>query len=139
VPTFADRGCHVVRVTDPYGRNLGFLDRSRCYFFQVAPHLYPRGRMDPVPDPLLLIKCGSAGNRTRTSGSVATRPQRRSMSTRSRKIMFLWSRVRPVVTSLRVGSIPRNTGWLTISRKLTSTSTLCLSHLSVSVAISYVN
>jgi hypothetical protein len=27
VPTFADRGCHVVIVTDPYGRNLGFLDR----------------------------------------------------------------------------------------------------------------
>jgi hypothetical protein len=27
VPTFADRGCHVVSVTDPYGRILGFLDR----------------------------------------------------------------------------------------------------------------
>jgi hypothetical protein len=26
VPTFADRECHVVSVTDPYGRNLGFLD-----------------------------------------------------------------------------------------------------------------
>jgi hypothetical protein len=25
VPTFADRGCHVVSVTDPYGRILGFL------------------------------------------------------------------------------------------------------------------
>jgi CBS-domain-containing membrane protein len=24
VPTFADRGCHVVSVTDPYGRILGF-------------------------------------------------------------------------------------------------------------------
>jgi hypothetical protein len=29
VPTFADRGCHVVSVTDPYGRILGFLVRSR--------------------------------------------------------------------------------------------------------------
>jgi CBS-domain-containing membrane protein len=28
VPTFADRGCHVVNVTDPYGRILGFLDRK---------------------------------------------------------------------------------------------------------------
>jgi hypothetical protein len=27
VPIFADRRCHVVSVTDPYGRNLGFLDR----------------------------------------------------------------------------------------------------------------
>jgi CBS-domain-containing membrane protein len=29
VPTFADRGCHMVSVTDPYGGILGFLDRSR--------------------------------------------------------------------------------------------------------------
>jgi hypothetical protein len=27
--TFADRGFHVVSVTDPYGGNLGFLDWSR--------------------------------------------------------------------------------------------------------------
>jgi hypothetical protein len=27
----ADRGCHVVTVTDPYGRILGFLDRSRYF------------------------------------------------------------------------------------------------------------
>jgi hypothetical protein len=26
VPTLADRRCHVVGVTNPYGRNLGFLD-----------------------------------------------------------------------------------------------------------------
>jgi hypothetical protein len=26
VPTFADRGCHVVSMTDPYGSILGFLD-----------------------------------------------------------------------------------------------------------------
>jgi hypothetical protein len=45
VPTFADRGCHVVRVTDPYGRILGFLD--------------------PFPDPVLLRIPGGAGNRTR--------------------------------------------------------------------------
>jgi hypothetical protein len=28
VPTFSDRGFHLVSVTDPYGLNLGFLDRS---------------------------------------------------------------------------------------------------------------
>jgi hypothetical protein len=38
----ADRGCHVVSVTNPYGRILGFLDRSLYYFFQVAPQLYSR-------------------------------------------------------------------------------------------------
>jgi hypothetical protein len=31
LPTFADIGCHVVSVTDPYGPILGFLDRS-LYF-----------------------------------------------------------------------------------------------------------
>jgi hypothetical protein len=30
VPTFADRGCHVVSVTDRYGRILGFLDPISC-------------------------------------------------------------------------------------------------------------
>jgi CBS-domain-containing membrane protein len=41
LPIFADRGFHVVSVTDPYGRIIGFLDRSRYLFFQVAPQLYP--------------------------------------------------------------------------------------------------
>jgi hypothetical protein len=71
VSTFADRGCHVVSVTDAYNRILGFLDRSRYCFFRIVPQLYSRGWVDPVPDPLLLIKSGSAGNRTRTSVSVA--------------------------------------------------------------------
>jgi hypothetical protein len=71
VPTFADRGRHVVSVTDPYGRILGFLDRTRYLFFQAAPQLYSRGWVDLVPDSLLLRKSGSAGNRNRTPGSVA--------------------------------------------------------------------
>jgi hypothetical protein len=44
LPTFVNRGCCVVSTTDPYGRILGFLDH--------------------VPEPLLLRKSGSAGNRT---------------------------------------------------------------------------
>jgi CBS-domain-containing membrane protein len=40
VPTFADRVCHVVSVTDPYGRILGFIELSRYLFFKVAPQLY---------------------------------------------------------------------------------------------------
>jgi hypothetical protein len=39
----SNRGCRVVSVTDPYGRNLGFLDRSRYFFFKVAPRVYSRG------------------------------------------------------------------------------------------------
>jgi hypothetical protein len=35
VPTFTDIECHMVNVADPYGRNLGFLDRSR-YFFLLS-------------------------------------------------------------------------------------------------------
>jgi hypothetical protein len=71
VPTFADRGCHVVSATEPYGRILGFLDRSSYFLFHIAPQLYPRGWVDLVPDQLLLRKSGSAGNGTRTSGLVA--------------------------------------------------------------------
>jgi hypothetical protein len=31
LPTCADRRCRVVSVTNPYGRILGFLDRSRYF------------------------------------------------------------------------------------------------------------
>jgi hypothetical protein len=40
VPTFADRECYVVSVTDPQGHILVFLDRRSFVFFQVAPQLY---------------------------------------------------------------------------------------------------
>jgi hypothetical protein len=43
IPISADRGCHVVSVTDPYDRILDFLYRSRYFFFQVALQLYSRG------------------------------------------------------------------------------------------------
>jgi hypothetical protein len=43
VPIFTDRKCQVVSATDPHGRILGFLGRSRYYFFQVARQLYSRG------------------------------------------------------------------------------------------------
>jgi hypothetical protein len=36
----ADRVCHMVIVTNPYGRILGFLDRNRYYFFQAAAQFY---------------------------------------------------------------------------------------------------
>jgi hypothetical protein len=58
VPAFADRECHVVSVTDPYGRILGFVDGSRYFFFQIAPQFYSRGYADPVADPILLKKIG---------------------------------------------------------------------------------
>jgi hypothetical protein len=40
----------VVSATDSYDHILGFLDWSRYCFFQVAPQLYSRGWVDPVPD-----------------------------------------------------------------------------------------
>jgi hypothetical protein len=43
LPTFEDIGCHVVSVTHPYGRILGFLDRRHYFVFKVAPQLYSRG------------------------------------------------------------------------------------------------
>jgi hypothetical protein len=47
----------------PYGRILGFIDRSSSFFFQLAPQLYSRGWVGPVPDPLLFTEFGGAGNR----------------------------------------------------------------------------
>ena len=38
---------------------------AATFFIQVAPQLTSRGWVDPVPDPLLLRKSGSAGDRTR--------------------------------------------------------------------------
>jgi hypothetical protein len=48
VPPFADMECHVVSVTDPYGRILGSVDLSRYFFFKVAPQLHSRGYVDPL-------------------------------------------------------------------------------------------
>jgi hypothetical protein len=39
----------------PTAVNFGVLDRCR-YFLEKTPQLLPRGRVDPVPDPLLLKK-----------------------------------------------------------------------------------
>jgi hypothetical protein len=50
VPTFADKVCRAVIATDPYGRILGFLERSRYCFLLVAPQLYSRFCVDPLPD-----------------------------------------------------------------------------------------
>jgi hypothetical protein len=51
----------------PYSRSSR---QEPLLFYQVAPQLYSRGSVNPVPDPLLFFS-GSAGNRTRASGSVA--------------------------------------------------------------------
>jgi hypothetical protein len=50
--------------------SIRFSRQEPLLFYQVAPQLYSRGWMDPVPDPLLFFS-GGAGNRTRASGSVA--------------------------------------------------------------------
>jgi hypothetical protein len=39
---FADKGCHVVSMMDPYDCILDFLDWNRYFFFPVAPQLYSR-------------------------------------------------------------------------------------------------
>jgi hypothetical protein len=67
---FADRGCQRSSWRIPTAVFSVFRPEP-IIFFQVAPHLYSRGWVDPVPDPLLLRKSGRAGNRTRASGSVA--------------------------------------------------------------------
>jgi hypothetical protein len=56
VPTFADKGVAWSAQRIPTVFNLGFVDRGRYFSIQVAPQLSSRGRVDPVPDPLLLRK-----------------------------------------------------------------------------------
>jgi hypothetical protein len=51
VPTSADRGCHVVSVTDPYGRILGFIDRSR-YFSSSSSSIILRRLSGPRSRPI---------------------------------------------------------------------------------------
>jgi hypothetical protein len=70
--------CRVVSAADPRDRILGFLDRSRYFFLQVAPQLYSRGWVDPVPDPLVApgIEPGPLDLKTR---ALTTRPQRQSI------------------------------------------------------------
>jgi hypothetical protein len=53
------------RKGSPRPLELGFPDRSRYFSIQVAPQLSSRGWVDPVPDPLIFRRSGSAGNRTR--------------------------------------------------------------------------
>jgi hypothetical protein len=53
----------------------GITKKTLC---MVTLQLYARGWVDPVPDPLLLRKSGSAGKRTRTSGSVASNSDHKS-------------------------------------------------------------
>jgi hypothetical protein len=107
VPTFADRGCHVVSVMNSYDHIRGFLDQSRYFFFQVVPRLYSWGWVDSVPDPLLR-KSGSTGNWARASGSLTTTPQRWSCYS-TRKEIFLFSMYRRAVVPSQP-SVKRVTG-----------------------------
>jgi hypothetical protein len=49
VPTLADKRCHVVSVTDPYGHNLGFLDRkTKACTMQLKLQISVKGKVVPV-------------------------------------------------------------------------------------------
>jgi hypothetical protein len=45
----------VVSVTDPYGRILGFLDRSRYFSIKQLLSCIHEAEWTPVPDPLLFF------------------------------------------------------------------------------------
>jgi hypothetical protein len=66
VPTFVDRGVsRGERGGSPAVLNLSFLDRSRYFSFKSLRIYSHKGWVYPVPDPLLLRKSGSTGNRIR--------------------------------------------------------------------------
>jgi hypothetical protein len=64
-------GCRVVSAADKYGRNLGFLDRSRCFFFQVAPHCTDGAEWTPFQTHYFSENPVVPGIETGTSESIA--------------------------------------------------------------------
>jgi hypothetical protein len=62
----------VVGVTDPYGRILGFLDLEPLPFHSSSFSAVITRLGGPRSRPTIVRKSGSFGNRTRTSGSVAS-------------------------------------------------------------------
>jgi hypothetical protein len=48
-----------------YGRESQFSMQESLSPIQIAPQLSSGGSLDPIPDTLLVTKCGSFGNRTR--------------------------------------------------------------------------
>jgi hypothetical protein len=66
VPTFVDREVsRGQRGVSPTIVNLSFLNRSRYFSFKQLLIYSHKGWVDPVPDPLLVRKSGSAGNQSR--------------------------------------------------------------------------
>jgi hypothetical protein len=68
--TCADRRCHVVSVTDPSCRISRFSRQEPLLFYQVVPQCVLTRLSAPRSRPTTFFS-GSAGNRTRASGSVA--------------------------------------------------------------------
>jgi hypothetical protein len=60
----------MVSVTDPYGRILDFLDRSRYFSIKYLLSCTHEAEWTPFQTHYFFFP-GSAGNRTRASGSVA--------------------------------------------------------------------
>jgi len=76
VPTFADRGVsRGQRNGSPRPLISVYQTWIATYFIQVAPQLTSRGWVHPVPDPLPLIKSGSAGNQTRDLRICSQKPR----------------------------------------------------------------
>jgi hypothetical protein len=80
VPMFADRGCHMVSATDPCSRILAFSRPEALVFVPISSSIVFMRLSGPVPDPLLLIKSGSTGNRTRDLWNCSTENSERRIT-----------------------------------------------------------
>jgi hypothetical protein len=84
VPTFTVKGVSWLGWRITTAVNLGFMDRSRYFFFQIPSQLSSLGWVHPVPDLQLFRKSDSAGIRTQIfwvcsqAGTLCTGPQKRS-------------------------------------------------------------
>jgi hypothetical protein len=101
VPNFVNRGVsHGQRSGTLTAVNLSFLDRSRCFFFQVAPHLSSQGLIGPRSRPTATQKnLVAPGIEPGTSGSSNLS----NVSNKRRKILVKrWSDVGFITVTHRI-------------------------------------
>jgi hypothetical protein len=95
VPTFAERGCHVVSVTDPYCRILGFLARSRYLFLSCNSSILltrlsgPRSRTHYLSENLVAQGI-EPGPLDLWPGTLTTRPLRWSLYSPATLFFYTW-------------------------------------------------
>nr|CAD7441062.1 unnamed protein product [Timema bartmani] len=121
VPTFADRGCHVVGIASAHATSLSFLDWSCYLFIQVAPHLpFTRVSLTHCFTEILEapgIEPGTTGSVARNSDHLTTEVVEQQTVPEEKETLLSRQLSRPPGL-LSAGSTPRSTPRTTPSRSI---------------------